>query len=274
MGHRTALSTVEEFGLLDAAYPGRFDLGLGRSGGRPRAPQDAGAGRRRSAGHRRGRAHPERAADPAAVLPRAPARLAPLRAAEDACCSCPHARVAELHRAGRRRAGPDRRHLPVRRGRGGARGARRGRRAADLDPGQQRRRERRGGRRERPAVRRELPRQPGDGAGSGRRATGPPSRRRPSSTAPTSACRPTWSSPPPRREARELADRLRALGAQHPHRRGRDPVPDPGRGPPPRVDRRRPRAGRRPDRDPVRRLARARSPTSSNSCATPPRPTS
>ncbi len=35
MGHRTALSAVEEFGLLDAAYPGRFDLGLGRSG-RPR----------------------------------------------------------------------------------------------------------------------------------------------------------------------------------------------------------------------------------------------
>ncbi|WP_314174770.1 LLM class flavin-dependent oxidoreductase [Streptomyces winkii] len=35
LGHRTALSTVEEFGLLDAAHPGRFDLGLGRSGGRP-----------------------------------------------------------------------------------------------------------------------------------------------------------------------------------------------------------------------------------------------
>ncbi|RLV48208.1 LLM class flavin-dependent oxidoreductase [Nocardioides mangrovicus] len=35
MGHRTALSTVEEFGLLDAAFPGRIDLGLGRSGGRP-----------------------------------------------------------------------------------------------------------------------------------------------------------------------------------------------------------------------------------------------
>jgi luciferase family oxidoreductase group 1 len=28
MGHRTALSTVEEFGLLDALHPGRFDLGL------------------------------------------------------------------------------------------------------------------------------------------------------------------------------------------------------------------------------------------------------
>jgi alkanesulfonate monooxygenase SsuD/methylene tetrahydromethanopterin reductase-like flavin-dependent oxidoreductase (luciferase family) len=38
MGHRTALSTVEEFGLLDARYPGRFDLGLGRSGGKPREP--------------------------------------------------------------------------------------------------------------------------------------------------------------------------------------------------------------------------------------------
>jgi hypothetical protein len=35
MGHRTALSTVEEFGLLDTRYPGRFDLGLGRSGGKP-----------------------------------------------------------------------------------------------------------------------------------------------------------------------------------------------------------------------------------------------
>ncbi|MBO0841407.1 MAG: LLM class flavin-dependent oxidoreductase, partial [Sciscionella sp.] len=35
LGHRTALSTVEEFGLLDALYPGRVDLGLGRSGGTP-----------------------------------------------------------------------------------------------------------------------------------------------------------------------------------------------------------------------------------------------
>lgn len=41
LGHRTALSTVEEFGLLDARYPGRFDLGLGRSGGKPSTPKDA-----------------------------------------------------------------------------------------------------------------------------------------------------------------------------------------------------------------------------------------
>src|ERR1700722_14590098 len=46
MGHRTALSTVEEFGLLAALHPGRFGLGLGRSGGRPgepKAPALAGA---------------------------------------------------------------------------------------------------------------------------------------------------------------------------------------------------------------------------------------
>jgi alkanesulfonate monooxygenase SsuD/methylene tetrahydromethanopterin reductase-like flavin-dependent oxidoreductase (luciferase family) len=35
LGHRTALSTVEEFGLVDALHPGRLDLGLGRSPGRP-----------------------------------------------------------------------------------------------------------------------------------------------------------------------------------------------------------------------------------------------
>jgi alkanesulfonate monooxygenase SsuD/methylene tetrahydromethanopterin reductase-like flavin-dependent oxidoreductase (luciferase family) len=34
LGHRTALSTDEEFGLLDAAHPGRIDLGLGRSPGK------------------------------------------------------------------------------------------------------------------------------------------------------------------------------------------------------------------------------------------------
>ncbi|QTZ90616.1 LLM class flavin-dependent oxidoreductase [Streptomyces auratus] len=41
LGHRTALSTVEEFGLIDALHPGRLDLGLGRSGGRPPGPPAA-----------------------------------------------------------------------------------------------------------------------------------------------------------------------------------------------------------------------------------------
>jgi len=35
LGHRTPLSVVEEFGLLDALFPGRIDLGLGRTGFRP-----------------------------------------------------------------------------------------------------------------------------------------------------------------------------------------------------------------------------------------------
>ena len=43
MGHRTALSSVEEFGLLDALHPGRFDLGLGRSGGAPTPATDPAA---------------------------------------------------------------------------------------------------------------------------------------------------------------------------------------------------------------------------------------
>jgi hypothetical protein len=44
MGHRTALSVVEEFGLIDALHPGRLDLGLGRSGGAPRGAGGPGPG--------------------------------------------------------------------------------------------------------------------------------------------------------------------------------------------------------------------------------------
>lgn len=47
LGHRTALSVLEEFGLIEALYPGRLDLGLGRSAGlpagRPQHPVPAGA---------------------------------------------------------------------------------------------------------------------------------------------------------------------------------------------------------------------------------------
>ncbi|MEV4074374.1 LLM class flavin-dependent oxidoreductase [Nonomuraea fuscirosea] len=34
LGHQTPLSVVEQFGLIDALYPGRLDLGIGRSGRR------------------------------------------------------------------------------------------------------------------------------------------------------------------------------------------------------------------------------------------------
>ena len=66
LGHRTALAVVEEFGLIDALHPGRIDLGLGRSGGKPQGHRagPAGAGRR-PGGQRPGA---ERAADPAPVL--------------------------------------------------------------------------------------------------------------------------------------------------------------------------------------------------------------
>ncbi|MFD5315630.1 LLM class flavin-dependent oxidoreductase [Streptomyces sp. NPDC127098] len=55
LGHQTALSVVEQFGLVDALHPGRIDLGLGRSGhrkppsnaARPPAPPAARAEARR-----------------------------------------------------------------------------------------------------------------------------------------------------------------------------------------------------------------------------------
>ena len=43
-GHRTPLSVVEEFGILDALFPGRVDLGLGRSGGPRSLPAAAANG--------------------------------------------------------------------------------------------------------------------------------------------------------------------------------------------------------------------------------------
>lgn len=39
LGHTTAVAVVESFGILDALYPGRIDLGLGRSGQRRREAQ-------------------------------------------------------------------------------------------------------------------------------------------------------------------------------------------------------------------------------------------
>ncbi|MFF1813177.1 LLM class flavin-dependent oxidoreductase [Streptomyces sp. NPDC058251] len=44
LGHQTPLSVVEQFGILDALFPGRIDLGLGRSGRPRKAPAAAGPG--------------------------------------------------------------------------------------------------------------------------------------------------------------------------------------------------------------------------------------
>ncbi|ADP81136.1 LLM class flavin-dependent oxidoreductase [Pseudofrankia inefficax] len=50
IGHRTPLSVVEEIGLLNAAFPGRLDLGIGRSFSRPAPTGDGGAELPRQAG--------------------------------------------------------------------------------------------------------------------------------------------------------------------------------------------------------------------------------
>ena len=53
-GHTTAVAVVESFGMLDAFYPGRIDLGVGRSGQRRReAPRSAARSRSPSASCRR-----------------------------------------------------------------------------------------------------------------------------------------------------------------------------------------------------------------------------
>jgi alkanesulfonate monooxygenase SsuD/methylene tetrahydromethanopterin reductase-like flavin-dependent oxidoreductase (luciferase family) len=62
MGHRTPLSVVEEFGLLDAVYPGRIDLGMGRSGSRGFL---AGRGPRQEVGDQAGRPAPTGPTGPA-----------------------------------------------------------------------------------------------------------------------------------------------------------------------------------------------------------------
>lgn len=41
LGYTTAVAVVESFGILDALYPGRIDLGVGRSGQRRRAAATA-----------------------------------------------------------------------------------------------------------------------------------------------------------------------------------------------------------------------------------------
>ncbi|OHV21464.1 luciferase [Parafrankia soli] len=65
LGHRTALSVAEEWGLLDALHPGRLDLGLGRAGWHPPAPAGDGGASTGSA-----QAEPAEPAEPAPPYPR------------------------------------------------------------------------------------------------------------------------------------------------------------------------------------------------------------
>jgi alkanesulfonate monooxygenase SsuD/methylene tetrahydromethanopterin reductase-like flavin-dependent oxidoreductase (luciferase family) len=78
LGHRQPLAAVEEFGLLDAIYPGRLDLGLGRSVGRqkPAAGESGelasvGAAARSYTSQRGGASHEvEQRADNGLLLPK------------------------------------------------------------------------------------------------------------------------------------------------------------------------------------------------------------
>ena len=124
MGHRTALSSVEEFGLLDAWYPGRFDLGLGRSGGKPTVPDSHPRRGRRSRtvvdGHAPNGLRIPARFNPSALLksPRMALQKSLLYAARRA--------TAELHRTSRRHARTDRGYLSGRNGERAQRRAGRG----------------------------------------------------------------------------------------------------------------------------------------------------
>ncbi|OZD32847.1 LLM class flavin-dependent oxidoreductase [Rhodococcus sp. 06-1477-1B] len=91
LGFTTAAAVVESFGTVDALYPGRIDLGVGRSGQR-RAAALTGAQQ----------AAPEHAvsAEPGGLFPVAPAaatpRTTPLLAASLAALQQPHAEVPEF----------------------------------------------------------------------------------------------------------------------------------------------------------------------------------
>jgi alkanesulfonate monooxygenase SsuD/methylene tetrahydromethanopterin reductase-like flavin-dependent oxidoreductase (luciferase family) len=91
LGFTTAATVVESFGTVDALYPGRIDLGVGRSGQR-RAAALAGAQQ----------AAPERAvsSEPGGLFPVAPAaaapRKTPLLAASLAALQQPHAQAPEF----------------------------------------------------------------------------------------------------------------------------------------------------------------------------------
>ncbi|MDV8024368.1 LLM class flavin-dependent oxidoreductase [Rhodococcus sp. IEGM 1330] len=92
LGFTTAAAVVESFGTVDALYPGRIDLGVGRSGQRR---TEALADIRESA--------PERAvsSEPGGLFPVAPAaaapRKTPLLAASVAALQQPHAQAPDFH---------------------------------------------------------------------------------------------------------------------------------------------------------------------------------
>ena len=166
LGHTTAVAVVESFGMLDAFYPGRIDLGVGRSGQRrreavkkasskPKPKPPSGMARRR----RRDR--------PAAV--RRASASSPIRLrAQMSVLQQPEAVAPDFADQVDDILAMLRRQLPSRRRRR-ARRARRTNRPDAVGLRQQQGAERTGGRRPRAAVRGQLPHHPGHRARRDRR---------------------------------------------------------------------------------------------------------
>ncbi len=170
-GHRTALSVVEEFGLLEGRYPGRIDLGVGRSGGRNFLREGLAKANSPSTDSPVERAHHTEngllipARPPRRISSNSPrlgltSELLQQQGAESANYG---ELIREIHGLGRNVS-------VVQWARSASRTGRRSSCRA-VDPRQQCRRERRGGRRTQAPVRCELSREPCNGSRSGRRVS-------------------------------------------------------------------------------------------------------
>ncbi len=178
-GHRTALSVVEEFGLLDALHPGpdrprdRAARGAATSCGTGAAGLDRRL-RRAVAGRRqRGPPDRQRAADPGPALAPAAWPGSPRLALTADLLQQAGRRVGRLRRPARRHRRPAPGHLPLGRRARPASGPRAGAPTSRSGcSGSSAGESAVGGRRARPALRRQLPRQPGHGPRGRRRLPG------------------------------------------------------------------------------------------------------
>ncbi len=249
LGHTTAAAVVESFGMLDAFYPGRIDLGLGRGQRR-----DTGFKPKRPSAKNR---PPRQWREVDGVVIPLPFDLRGLLDTErvhgdDGDSAAAGGCGARLRRSTRRHPRDARRQLRgrwIRRARGAGGAIRVG--AVDLwqYPGA----ERAAGRRARSAVRGQLPHHPGDRAGSHRGLSG---HVRPVGNAAGALCRGVRRRRGRRRQRHRKAirGRLRAVGVLHPHRGGRGALPGSRRLP--AADRRAAAGGQGPAGDAIRRRSR------------------
>ncbi len=112
LGQTTAVAVVESFGMLDAFYPGRIDLGVGRSGQRRREAVKDGDAEARSPSRRREWRDVDGVVVPPPFDMSALMRNPRLRA-QDVGAAAARGRRTRLRRAGRRHPGHARRQLPT-----------------------------------------------------------------------------------------------------------------------------------------------------------------